>query len=190
MVVPLRFGNSGVFPRGFTLAMGFMAVARAGVEGWDERLADTFSGRLKQIHVELAALAPQLDTLPGIPIDDQGGTGGYASIHPHAAPARDSTCAVEVLWPASARVDLVALVPARRYDARGLDAQYGMPDAFTVELINDQRRGAGMRGPRAEREHPSGARGPSVCLSGFAADRGGGIEDFRRAAATRPRRGG
>lgn len=138
MVVPLRFGNSGVFPRGFTLAMGFMAVARAGVEGWDERLADTFSGRLKQIHVELAALAPQLDTLPGIPIDDQGGTGGYASIHPHAAPARDSTCAVEVLWPASERVDLVALVPARRYDARGLDAQYGMPDAFRVELINAQ----------------------------------------------------
>ena len=31
---------------------------------------------------------------------------------------------------------MVALVPTRRYDAKGLDAQYGMPDAFTVELID------------------------------------------------------
>lgn len=103
---------------------------------WDERLAGVFSGRLKEIDKELAGLAPQLEGLPRIPIDDQGGTGGYAGVYATAAPTGDSKCAVEVRWADSAVVDLVALVPARRYDAKGLDPQYGLPAAFTVELIN------------------------------------------------------
>ena len=103
---------------------------------WDERLAAAFSGRLKEIDKELAGLAPQLEGLPRIPIDDQGGTGGYAGVYPTAAPTGDSKCAVEVRWANDAVVDLVALVPARRYDAKGLDPQYGLPAAFTVELIN------------------------------------------------------
>ncbi|MGK3945639.1 hypothetical protein ABK046_45760, partial [Streptomyces caeruleatus] len=72
------------------------------------------------------------------PIDDQGGTGGFASSHSGARPERDSRFAVEVRWPSPASVDLVALVPTRRYDAKGLNAQYGLPESFTVELINDQ----------------------------------------------------
>jgi signal transduction histidine kinase len=108
----------------------------AGEVAWDERMARTFSGRLKEIAQELAAVTSQLEILPRIPLDDQGGTGGFASIQSRATPARNSRDAVEIRWPAKAMVDLVALVPARRYDARGLDAQYGMPDAFTVELIN------------------------------------------------------
>lgn len=103
---------------------------------WDERLAGVFSGRLKEIESELKTLAPKLEGLPEIPIDDQGGTGGFASNHPHAMPERDSRYAIEVRWPKTATVDLVALVPSRRYDARGLDAQYGMPESFTVELID------------------------------------------------------
>ena len=120
------------------LALSLLAAgaAGAGEAGWDERLTAAFSGRLKEIRGELAGLAPRLEVLPGIPIDDQGGTGGYAGIYPFAAPAGDARCAVEVRWPASAAVDLVALVPSRRYDAKGLDAQYGVPDAFTVELID------------------------------------------------------
>lgn len=105
-------------------------------EPWDERLAGAFSGRLKEIEKELAGLAPKLELLPGIPIDDQGGSGGYAGVYLSATPTKDSKCAVEVRWANSAVVDLVALVPARRYDAKGLDAQYGLPAAFTVELIN------------------------------------------------------
>ena len=136
MVLSGRFGYAGVWFRVCALLWGVVAARAAGEAGWDERLAETFSGRWKEIQQEQAELTPQLDGLPGIPIDDQGGTGGYASIHPHAAPARKARYGVEVRWPASARVDMVALVPARRYNARGLDAQYGMPDAFTVELID------------------------------------------------------
>lgn len=110
--------------------------AAAGEGSWDERLAGMFSGRLKEIETELTELTPKLEVLPGIPIDDQGGTGGFASSHSGATPARDSRFAVEVRWAAPACVDLVALVPTRRYDAKGLDAQYGLPESFTVELIN------------------------------------------------------
>ena len=119
------------------LAIFFLIAEIAGAEAaWDERLAGAFSGRLKEIEKELAGVAPQLERLPRIPIDDQGGTGGYAGVYPSAVPAKDAKCAVEVRWANSAVVDLVALVPARRYDAKGLDAQYGLPTAFTVELIN------------------------------------------------------
>ncbi|MES2920521.1 MAG: ATP-binding protein [Verrucomicrobiota bacterium] len=113
-----------------------IAEVAAAEEPWDERLAGAFSGRLKEIEKELAGLAPRLERLPGIPIDDQGGSGGYAGVYLSAVPTGDSKCAVEVRWAQSAMVDLVALVPARRYDAKGLDAQYGLPAAFTVELIN------------------------------------------------------
>jgi signal transduction histidine kinase len=113
-----------------------IATSSAADEGWDERLARMFSGRLKEIEKELSELSPAVEKLPGIPIDDQGGTGGFASIHSTAEPSEDSRFAVEVRWPAQAKVDLVALVPTRRYDAKGLDPQYGLPDSFTVELID------------------------------------------------------
>jgi signal transduction histidine kinase len=107
----------------------------AAESNWDNRLAETFSGRWKEIQTELAELAEKVDELPGIPIDDQGGTGGFSSIYPLAAPPVKSPYLVEVRWESAAKIDLVALVPARRYDAKGLDPQYGLPAAFTVELI-------------------------------------------------------
>ncbi|MES2438579.1 MAG: histidine kinase [Verrucomicrobiota bacterium] len=120
------------------LALSLLAadVVIAADGGWDRQLAETFSGRWKTIQKELAALAPMLEQLPGIPLDDQGGTGGYADNHPQAAPDKNSRFAVEIRWPAEAMIDLVSLVPTRRYDAKGLDAQYGLPEAFTVELID------------------------------------------------------
>jgi signal transduction histidine kinase len=124
-------------PRLLVIFLLIVDVAVATEAAWDERLAKAFSERLKQIEKEQKELAPQLDVLPAIPIDDQGGTGGYAAIHPKAAPEGDDRYAVEVRWPKPAVVDLVALIPARRYDAKGLDAQYGTPEDFTVELIGD-----------------------------------------------------
>jgi signal transduction histidine kinase len=122
------------------LTVSFLTVqlAFAADASWDERLARVFSGRLKEIESELKTLAPRLEGLPEIPIDDQGGTGGFASIHPQATPERDSRYAIEVRWPKAATIDLIVLVPSRRYDARGLDAQYGMPESFTVELIDTE----------------------------------------------------
>ncbi|MEO7099518.1 MAG: histidine kinase [Luteolibacter sp.] len=131
-------------------------VAEVGVAaeaGWDSRLAEMFSKRWKQTQKELAQLTPRLEKMPGIPIDDQGGTGGYASIYQFPSPPANSRFAVDVLWQTNATVDLVALVPARRYDAKGLDAQYGLPRAFTVELIDSKgeviRRIAQERDTRA-----------------------------------------
>lgn len=124
-------------------------------EQWDFRLAERFSGRLREIQKDLAELTPQLAALPGIPIDDQGGTGGYAGVYSSASPAGDSRCAVEIRWPETAMVDLVALVPARRYDEKGLDAQHGMPDAFTVELIDAEGGVVGrLAAERNARSHP------------------------------------
>ncbi|MCU0752326.1 MAG: hypothetical protein MUC40_04740, partial [Akkermansiaceae bacterium] len=114
-----------------------LATAAAGADdGWERGLARVFSARLKQIEAELAENRPDMSKLPVIPVSDQGGTGGFAAIHPGPVPAAGKLHAVEVRWPLEAAVDWLALVPARRYDERGLDAQYGMPDAFTVELIN------------------------------------------------------
>lgn len=104
--------------------------------GWEEKLAGALSMRLRAIERELADLEPRLAVLPDIPIDDQGGTGGCASVHVSATGDGESRPAFEIRFAGPAAVDFVALVPARRYDARGLDASHGLPESFRVELID------------------------------------------------------
>jgi signal transduction histidine kinase len=135
--------------------------AQAPAADWDESLGRALSGRLREIARELEQSAPDLRGLPGIPVDDQGGTGGWAGIHANATPAPGESHAVEIRWEQTARVDYVALVPARRYDARGLDARHGMPDAFSVELIDDSgaivsqvARESGARSHPVRNGHP------------------------------------
>lgn len=144
--------NAG-FLRPTLLALSLAGSAVAADSGWDERLATRFSARLREIERKLADLTPRLDQLPGIPIDDQGGTGGFAGVHTSAIPAKGGSHAVEIRWPDEQPVDLVALVPARRYDAKGLDAQYGMPEDFTVELLG----GGGEVVARVAAERNAGA---------------------------------
>jgi signal transduction histidine kinase len=123
---------------GILALLHLLATGVAGADdGWDKGLARVFSSRLKQIESELSESLPDPSTLPLIPVSDQGGTGGFAAIHSSPLPPVGKRHAVEVRWPRQAEVDWLALVPARRYDARGLDAQYGLPDAFTVELLNE-----------------------------------------------------
>jgi len=117
------------------ISLILLSASPASAADWDERLARAASTRLQGIERELAALAPVPDGLPGIPIDDQGGTGGFAVIHPQPSPGA-TPFSMEVRWAGAGEVDLIALVPARRYDARGLDARYGLPGAFTVELLD------------------------------------------------------
>jgi signal transduction histidine kinase len=119
-----------------TLAVWSVGAAVAGESSWDGRLAEKCSGRWQALQQELAELAPQLEKLPQIPIADQGGTGGLATHHLSVSPAGDSQFAFEIKWSREAEVDLIALVPARRYDAEGLDPQYGIPQAFAVELVD------------------------------------------------------
>lgn len=118
------------------LFLSLLMPLSAAESAWDETLARNLSGRLRVIEAEVASITPQLDGLPVIPIADQGGTGGWAGVHSSAVPGANARHAVEIRWPEPAAPDWLALVPARRYDARGLDAQYGLPDAFTVELID------------------------------------------------------
>jgi signal transduction histidine kinase len=122
---------------------------------WDLKLAHTLSTRLREIERQLAENAPALDGLPDIPVADHGGTGGCAAVHTAGVPAPDTRHAIEVRWPQATTIDLLALVPARRYDARGLDPQYGLPDAFTVELIDATGRVlARVAQERGLRSHP------------------------------------
>lgn len=134
--------------------------AAAAESGWDERVTRAFSERLRAIDRELDTLRPRLAALPPIPLDDQGGTGGFACLV-SKADGRHPPSGLELRWPAPATIDLVALVPARRYDAAGLDAQYGLPVAFTVELLDKEGAVAGTvaaeRDTRAQpvrRGHP------------------------------------
>jgi signal transduction histidine kinase len=129
--------------------------------GWDERLARRISDRLKVIDREAADLAGRLGGLPQVPENDQGGTGGYAGLRYRAAGGDGKPCSVEVRWQDAEPVELVVLVPARRYDTQGLDAQYGTPDEFAVELLDAAgqpvavvARESGTRAHPVRRGHP------------------------------------
>ena len=115
------------------LALALPAVAQQA--GWDERLARTLSSRLADIDAELEAVERELPGLPGLPLDDQGGTGGFATLHPQSD-ANDAGHAVELTFVAEAKVDMVALVPSRRYELDGLNPQFGMPDSFVIDLLD------------------------------------------------------
>ncbi len=132
MVILLRAGGF----LGLFLLMAELGMAQDTT--WDVRFARMFSQRLKEIGKEVAELKPQLQGLPNIPIDDQGGTGGFASIHLTRVPSKGERFAVEVMWGKPSMVDSLALVPARRYDERGLEALYGLPEDFSVELIDEK----------------------------------------------------
>lgn len=102
----------------------------AGAADWGEGLARKFGGRLDEIDRDLEEIDRDLEGLPLLPRDDQGGSGGFASLHAEAR----GEFPIAVEWGEPALVDFVALVPARRYEIDGLNRQYGMPNDFRVEL--------------------------------------------------------
>ncbi len=108
----------------------------AAEEDWGSRLAGWFSGRLDEIHIEVVEVEASMVGLPRVPIDDQGGSGGFASLHPSEFPTGADAHAVELRWGEVVPIDEVALIPARRYDAQGLEAQFGMPDSFQAFALN------------------------------------------------------
>ncbi len=105
---------------------------------WDVMLARVFSARLREIRDEVEILKPQLGDLPDIPIDDQGGTSGFATLYVTREPQNGGRIAVEVMWGKQESVDCLALVPARRYNEKGLEALYGLPEQFSVELLDEE----------------------------------------------------
>ncbi len=125
-------------PRWFLLILPSLlpGLLHGGEAGWEYRLARSVSGRLAELERELEAIDAKLPGLPAVPVADQGGTGGFASLHPRAVPEQAGDYAVELRLATAGMVDRVALVPARRYGVGGLEAQFGMPDAFTVDLLD------------------------------------------------------
>ncbi|BCX46094.1 histidine kinase protein [Haloferula helveola] len=112
------------------LPLVFSAQMASG-ETWEQDLANAFSGRLSEIDLEIEKVEAVLPDLPSLPVDDQGGTGGFATLYPEPV----GEFPISLMWEGSEAVDFVALVPPRRYGVEGLESQYGTPDAFRVELL-------------------------------------------------------
>lgn len=102
------------------------------------RLANSLSGRLGEIEKELVAIEAGLPGLPIVPVGDQGGTGGFAIMDTKAVPDHEDDFSVSVRFQTAGMVDLIVLVPARRYGVYGLNAEFGMPDSFSVTLTGEQ----------------------------------------------------
>ena len=118
-------------------ALAVMPLLSAQDDGWAEGLAHGMSGRLADLEKEAFEISAEAGGLPKVPIDNQGGSGGFASLHASAMPTESDGHSVEVRWENSQKIDEVILVPARRYDARGLEPQFGMPDGFSVVLLDE-----------------------------------------------------
>jgi signal transduction histidine kinase len=120
----------------FLFALFLSGPLRAEEDGWDYSLARKLSGRLAEAENELKSIEAQLPGLPSVPVADQGGTGGFAGLHPQAEPSREGEYAVSLRLASPGPVDLVVLVPARRYGVAGLEPQFGLPDSFAVDLLD------------------------------------------------------
>jgi len=101
-------------------------------------LARKFSRSLAEVEQELAKIEADLPSLPQIPASDQGGTGGFSIFQAASASQVGSDSSVTIHFRDPGDVDLVALIPARRYGVSGLNPQFGMPDAFSVCLIDEK----------------------------------------------------
>ena len=97
-----------------------------------ERLVTRFSTRWNTIQSELSTISKELETLPDIPLGDLGGTGGLISY----TRDKDHELNVFIRWDKPAAIDLVALVPARRFNSDGLAPEFGLPNFIEIELLD------------------------------------------------------
>ena len=106
---------------------------------WGEVLASNFSGTWREAREKEALLGAELLRLPVIPVKDFGGPGGFRNERatgPNHPFYNDHW--LQVLWGKSEAVDLVCLVPARKFDERGLDPDFELPEDFRVLLVDAQ----------------------------------------------------
>ena len=106
---------------------------------WGEVLASKFSGNWRQARDKKASLEAELTRLPVIPVKDFGGPAGFRNERetgPNHPYYNDRW--LQVHWEKPEAVDLVCLVPARKYDERGLDPNFDLPEDFRVLLVDEQ----------------------------------------------------
>ncbi len=103
----------------------------------DEWLLERFSSRWTAIRKEMVDLESRLNELPSVTVEDFGGMRGFRSklMQPDAV-SEIHPLDIFVRWDTPQAIDMIVLVPARNYDDGGLDAQFGLPDDFSVELLN------------------------------------------------------
>lgn len=107
-------------------------------ELWAVSLTRLLSEHYREIQEDIVRLDKQLEGLPLVPNDMPGGTLGYqGQLVADVPDAEDEQQWVEVLWDGANAVDLVALIPARELDAKGMDPNFGLPEAFSVELLRE-----------------------------------------------------
>jgi signal transduction histidine kinase len=106
---------------------------------WADALASRFSGNWRKARDEKASLEAQLVGLPVMSVKDFGGPAGFRSERktgPNHPVYSDRW--LQVQWGKTEAVDLLCLVPARKYDERGLDPNFELPEDFRVLLVDEQ----------------------------------------------------
>ena len=130
--------NCRAKPKGFTRVLATLllfasAAPTLAQTTFSEKLVTRFSSRWSEIQSELFTIEKELETLPEIPLGDMEGTGGLISY----TWDKDNELNLFVHWNQPANIDLVALVPARRFNADGLDPEFGLPDFIKIELLGE-----------------------------------------------------
>lgn len=106
---------------------------------WGSDLASKFSANWRKSKDQIASLETELRRLPVIPVKDFGGPAGFRNDRntgPNHPFYNDHW--VQVKWETPEDVDLVCLVPARKFDERGLDPNFELPEDFRVLLVDAQ----------------------------------------------------
>lgn len=124
------------------VACGVFLCCSSGLEAsenlsWDQHVARWVSPRWNEAQAALKRIKGDLKLLPKIPREDSGGTGGLAFFVATKPADGEPERIIEIRWADAVPVDLVALVPARKYHVDGVVMDYGLPDDFSVELICD-----------------------------------------------------
>lgn len=120
-------------------AISCLCAPAAEPSDWAEELASSFSGNWRKAQDEKASLEAELRRLPVIPVKDFGGPAGFRNERetgPNHPFYNDRW--LQVQWATPQDVDLVSLVPARKFDERGLDPNFELPEDFRVMLVDAQ----------------------------------------------------
>ncbi|RKX47762.1 MAG: hypothetical protein DRP64_00190 [Verrucomicrobia bacterium] len=128
---------------------------------WDQHIAQWISPQWREAQDTLKRIEGDLELLPKIPKEDSGGTGGLAFFVATKPADEDPERIIEIRWGDAVPVDLVALVPARKYYVDGVAMDYGLPEDFSVELICDREEAVypvasefGVRSRPLQNGHP------------------------------------
>lgn len=121
-----------------------------------ETLASRFSGEWRSLHAEVSVIENQLAGLPDIRYRYEVGIRSFLRFFLNTEAVLESgiDMTIRLEFPEPRMVDLVALVPAHKLEALGLDPNYGFPEDFTVSLIGPDETRHLIASYRSTSDHP------------------------------------